>query len=167
MPENMQVIKSSPVPGNIKQIQSFLGLVSYLWRFVPSFAAIASPLTGLLRIVCKFEWAPEQRTLFETLQRKYSSAALSHFQEDWQSEGHTDASKVDVGAVLMQRDHFRVKYIVAYASRKLLDVQWKYHSNELECLAVVWRLDENFCYYLYGRHFTIVNKNAAIRPYHE
>lgn len=81
---------------------------------------------------------------------------LCHFNEDWVTELHTYASQNGIWAVLLQRDISGRAHVVAYASRKLSD-----HSNELECLAVVWSVDENFSHYLFGRQFTVVTDNSA------
>lgn len=86
---------------------------------------------------------------------------LSHINEDWETEVHTDASQVGLAAVFMQRDTTGKEHIVAYASRKLSDTERHYHSNELECLAVVWSVDDKFRHYFFGREFTMVMDNAA------
>lgn len=67
-----------------------------------------------------------------------------------------------LGAVLVHRDPDGIERIIAYASRKLSDTKRHYHSNELECLAVVWSVNDKFRHYLFGRKFTVVTDNAAI-----
>uniref|UniRef100_A0A5S6QR36 CCHC-type domain-containing protein n=1 Tax=Trichuris muris TaxID=70415 RepID=A0A5S6QR36_TRIMR len=53
------------------------------------------------------------------------------------------------------------KLVVAYISRTLSRAEERYHSIELECLAVVWTL-YRFRHYAHGRKFTVVTDNAAV-----
>lgn len=163
MPEKIEAIKKFPMPRNLKELQSFLGLTSYLRKFIPNFATTAAPLTQLLRKHVPFEWKPDHSAAVENLKVQLAGCpALCHFHDDWETEVHTDASRVGLGAVLVQRDPSGIEHVIAYASRKLSDAETKYHSNELECLAVVWSVDDKFRHYLYGRRFTIVTDNTAI-----
>ena len=46
-PENIEAVKTCPVPKNVKQVRSFLGLCSYYKKFIRNFSTIAKPLTRL------------------------------------------------------------------------------------------------------------------------
>jgi hypothetical protein len=86
---------------------------------------------------------------------------LAHFDENLLTEIHTDASRYGLGAVLAQKVEGEVKP-VAFISRALSDAESRYHSNELECLALVWSLKKFRCY-VYGRPFTVRTDNTAVK----
>jgi len=74
---------------------------------------------------------------------------------------HTDASQWGFGAVLLQKDSNDGQlHPVCYMSRKTTEAQRKYHSYELEVLAIVEAL-KKFRVYLVGLHFKIVTDCAA------
>lgn len=61
---------------------------------------------------------------------------LSIFDPDLPIELHTDASSIGYGAILMQIDNGRRK-VISYFSMRTTDTESRYHSYELETLAVV------------------------------
>lgn len=94
-------------------IQSFLGLAGYYWRFISDFSKIAVPLTRLRRKDVNFRWGPEKQATFETLRQnlfELTVLTLTKGVEDF--DVYYDASVIGLGAVLMQRGH-----VIAYASR--------------------------------------------------
>uniref|UniRef100_A0A131Z524 Tick transposon n=1 Tax=Rhipicephalus appendiculatus TaxID=34631 RepID=A0A131Z524_RHIAP len=101
LPERIAAVSEYPIPTCLKQVQSFMGIASYWRRFIPHFASIAAPLSHLLKKDTRFEWGALQENAFRTVKEKLTCCPiLSHFNDDWTTEVHTDASQVGLGAVL-------------------------------------------------------------------
>lgn len=78
-----------------------------------------------------------------------------------ETELHTDALMYGYGAILLQRDvDDQLLHPVYYASRKTTESEQKYHSYELEVLAIVKAL-KKFWVYLLGIPFKIVTDCRA------
>ena len=58
----------------------------------------------------------------------------------------------------MYKRQARDRCIISYASSKLTEMEKKYHSNELECLVVVWAI-RKYQPYLEDCHFTLWTDN--------
>lgn len=52
----IEAVINFPIPQNVHQVQSFLGLCSYFRKFVEGFSIIAKPLYDLLRKDTKFQF---------------------------------------------------------------------------------------------------------------
>ena len=53
-------------------------------------------------------------------------------------------------------------FTIAFISRHLSPAETRYHSNELECLALIWALQQ-FRTFLYGREFSVYTDSNALR----
>jgi len=62
----IQVIKQWVVPTSMKQLQAFLGLVSYDRKFIWNFAMLVAPLTNLLKKDV-FHWSTKSQQAFDSL----------------------------------------------------------------------------------------------------
>ena len=56
-------------PAMVKELKSFLGKPSYIWRFILGLALITSTFTKLLRKWKSFEWGEVQQMAFKRLQQ--------------------------------------------------------------------------------------------------
>lgn len=74
---------------------------------------------------------------------------------------HIDVCSIGLGAILLQKQADHSWAPVAYFSQTTNSAENKYHSYELEMLAVV-RAVERFHLYLYGINFTIITDCNAI-----
>ena len=68
-PAKATTIATIRPPVTVKELKSFLGKVSYIWRFIPRLASITSAFTKLLKKGQSFEWGEAQQTAFKRLQQ--------------------------------------------------------------------------------------------------
>jgi hypothetical protein len=72
----VSVVSSWPVPQNVKELSSFLGLASYYRKFVRHFGIISQPLTNILKKNTMFIWTSEHELAFTTLKQTLVSAPV-------------------------------------------------------------------------------------------
>lgn len=150
-------------PKNVHEIRQFKGLTSFFKRFVKNFAVIARPLTDLLKTNSRWEWSGEQAEAFRILKEKLiERPVMALYDARLDTELHTDASKLGVAGILMQRDAEGTIRPVAYYSRKTTDDEQKLHSFDLETLAVIASL-QCFRVYLLGVKFKIITDCNTLR----
>lgn len=144
-------------PHTSEEVRSFLGLVTYVGKFIPDLATITEPLRQLICKENKFIWTKEHRNSFEHLKSLISNVkTLSFFDNSLRTRVIADASPVALGAVLVQ---FEGKtdvdpHIISYASKSLTATEKRYCQTEKEALALVWAV-EKFSTYLIGREFEL------------
>ena len=155
-------VKDFPTPKNVHDVQRFLGLSSYFRKFIENFASIAGPLYALLKKGATFKFDRPQMDAFETLKRKLiESPILSIYNPGDLTELHCDASSQGFGAVLLQRKADNRFHPIFYFSKRTSEVEARYHSYELETLAIVYAL-KRFRIYLQGIPFKIVTDCNAL-----
>lgn len=161
-PRKIQALTEAPPPATATQVRQFLGLASYFRRFIPNFATLAGPLYPLTKLKGRIIWTDKHREVHKKIVKILTSApVLTIFNPEIPIELHTDASSDGYGAILIQRDN-NIPRVVAYFSRRTTDTESRYHSYELETLAVV-RAVENFRHYLYGQHFTVFTDCNSVK----
>lgn len=158
-----KAVLNFPVPTNLKQIQSFLGLSGYFRKFIPNYSIIARPLSDLLKKDHKFKFGVEERNSFNRLKTLLAEKpVLGIYNPSFETELHTDASLEGYGAILMQKSPNDNKFHPTYfMSRKTTDAEKKYSSYELEALAIIEAL-KKFRVYLLGIPFKIVTDCSAL-----
>ena len=60
------------MPKCIKDVQKFLGLANYYYRFIKGFAFIARPLHDLIKKNQKWNWTEKQKGVFRELKRRFT-----------------------------------------------------------------------------------------------
>ena len=66
-PSKIDKVKKWPVPSNVTEVRSFLGLAGYYRKFIPEFSTFAAPLTYLTRKGKTFCWTSDCQRSFEKL----------------------------------------------------------------------------------------------------
>ncbi|KAJ8710458.1 hypothetical protein PYW08_008973 [Mythimna loreyi] len=161
-PRKVEALTKAPIPKTVKQVRQFNGLAGYFRRFIPNFSRVMVPLYELTKNDAKWEWNERHDEARNHIIRHLSTApTLTLFQEDAPIELYTDASSIGYGAVLVQTIGGR-QHPVAYMSQRTTDAESRYHSYELETLAVV-RAIKHFRHYIYGRKFKVITDCNALK----
>ena len=144
-PKKTQAIKMMNKPNNKEELQRFLGMITYLAKFIPNLSQTAAPLRILLEKETEWHWDDQQQGSFELLKQLTSETpVLKYFDPTKPVKVSVDASSKGMGAVLMQEDH-----PVAYASKALNNTQQNYAQIEKEMLAIVFGCTR-FHQYIFG-----------------
>ena len=157
-PAKIEAVSKWKRPTNASEIRSFLGLAGYYRKFVENFSKLAMPLTTLTRKGKRFEWTEDCEKSFQELKMRLTSAPILTIPEG--DEGfvvYSDASKIGLGAVLMQNGK-----VIAYASRQLKDYEKNYPTHDLELAAVVFAL-KIWRHYLYGVRCQIFTDHQSLK----
>lgn len=156
-PSKISAISLWPVPANVKELRSFLGLAGYYRKFVRQFGVICKPLTELLKKNAIFVWTSIHDESFNALKQALSQSpvlALPDFSLPFSIE--TDASGVGVGAVLMQNGH-----PLAFISKALGPKSQGLSTYEKEYLAILLAIQQWRPYLQHGE-FTIFTDQKSL-----
>lgn len=137
-PSKVAAVVNWPVPVNVNEVRSFLGLAGYYRKFVRNFGVISKPLTALLKKGALFLWTQDQEVAFNTLKQSLSTApvlALPDFTVPFCIE--TNASGTGIGAVLMQKGH-----PLTYLSKALGPRSQGLSTYEKEYMAILTAVDQ-------------------------
>ncbi len=155
-------IRKYPRPRNIKDIQRFLGALSYYRRFIPMFSVMALPLYRLTSPSNEFIWDKDCEDGFNGLKN-----ALADFTQVYLPDLNRkfiitcDASRKQIAAILSQEKD-GIRYPVYFASRTLTPVERKSFSvSELELAGVLYGISK-FRPYIEMTEFTIETDHRAI-----
>ncbi|CAG2218766.1 Transposon Ty3-G Gag-Pol polyprotein,Transposon Ty3-I Gag-Pol polyprotein [Mytilus edulis] len=101
--DKVDTIRSLPPPVSVKEVRSFIGMLSYYRRFIPNFSKISVPLVDLTKKYAKFRWSDECQTAFEFLKESLSIIPLLAYPDLSKPYTlYTDASDESIGACLTQ-----------------------------------------------------------------
>lgn len=153
--DKVEAIRKCREPRTKEELRSFLGLVTFLSRFLPNLTTTTAPLRELIKKDSHFDWTNKHQEAFTTLKRQVSeTSALGYFDLKDRTRVVTDASGVGLGAVLIQFDKGGSPRVIYYASKSLSVCEKRFSSTEKEALAIVWGV-ERFRMYLLGIEFEL------------
>ena len=159
----VKALKDAPVPHNVSQLKSFLGLLNYYGKFIPRLSTLLAPLHRLLQKKSTWTWGPEQQGAFDRVKGILTSdSVLAHYDPSKPLILACDASPYGVGAVLSHKLGDRSERPVAYASRSLAPAEKKYSQLDKEGLAIIFSV-KRFHQYLVGCHFTILSDHKPLQ----
>ena len=139
-----------PPPSSKKEVQSFIGMVNYIIKFLLRLTELSKPIRELIKEKVPFNWGPEHQESFNMLKKELVRApVLTYYNPQKETVLQTDASTKGLGVCLLQEEK-----PIYFASKALTEMQRGYVAIELESLAVAWAV-EKFHHFLYGYHFVL------------
>ena len=152
-PEKVNAIIAMEHPTDKKSLLRFIGMLTYVSKFVPNFSDLTAPLRNLLKKDVSWLWSVSHESAFQNLKKLVaSSPVLRYFDPSKQVTIQTDSSSTGLGSCLLQDGQ-----PIAFASRALTDTETRWAQIEKELLAVVFAC-EKFYQYIYG-HAVVVQSD--------
>jgi hypothetical protein len=161
-PDKVKAISKMPTPTDKKSLMRFLGMVTFLGRWLPHLADAKKPLSQLLREEDDWNWSREQDEALRNIKAMLTAApVLRYFDPSKQAVIQCDASFTGLGAVLLQDEQ-----PCAYASRALSDAETRYSQSEKELLAICYAA-EKFEYFIYGKRTVVHSDHRPLQSIFE
>jgi transposase InsO family protein len=151
----------APAPENKTQVKSFLGLVQYYAKFLPSLSEVATPIRQLLRDDVRFEWSSDCETAFREIKSMLVKPPILAFYDATSPLMlRCDASASAIGCVLSTIVD-GIEKPIYYAHRSLSSAESRYAQIDREALSIVWGVTKMHKF-LFGRQFTLVTDHRPL-----
>lgn len=151
----VEAIQNAPIPKNVSEVRSFLGLLNYYGAYIPNLSSLLYPLNQLLCKKNEWAWSSECDLAFQKAKQELVSAdVLVHYDSTLPVVLAGDASAYGVGAVISHIMPDGRERPIAFASRTLSSSERNYSQIEKEALSLVFGI-KKFHNYLYGRKFIL------------
>ena len=135
--EKVKAMKEAWEPWTVSVTWSLLELVNYCGHFIPDLATISEPLRCLTKSGTPFHiWRWTEEGLSGAKIVIGPSETLGYFNKDAPTQVIADASPVELGAVLTQKQKNGSR-VICYGSYSLTDTKRRYSQTEKEALVLV------------------------------
>jgi hypothetical protein len=162
-PERTQVILKLPPPSSKKSMQSFLGQINFVRRFVPSFSEMVRPLQNLIKKDVQYHWGPLESQAFDSIKKAIIDAPslMSHdFSQDFTL--YTFASDRSYAIVLTQKNAENNEVPIAFMSAAFKGAELNYPTVDQQAYAI-FKAVKHFRSYLLKSRTKIIIPYPAVR----
>lgn len=153
-PQKVKANESMKTPADRKELETIMGMVTYLSKFAPHLAETTKPLRDMLKSENEFTWEVQQQAAWDKIKSALASQpVLAIYDPDKRVTLQVDASKYGLGAALFQDNR-----PIAYASKSLNKTEENYAQIEKELYAIVFGF-ERFHQYISGQQQVLVQSD--------
>ena len=131
-PDKVTAIKNMPKLTSNSEVQTLLGFVNYLTKFLPKLSDVSASLRELTTSPAKFAQARQHDEALTTIQQLVIQLPVLKFYNEEEVTIQTDVSDKGLGAVLQNAQP------LAFTSGTLSKTEQRFATIEKECLAVVF-----------------------------
>ena len=136
-PKHTKAIMQIPPPHNKKSMQSFLGQINFVRRFVPSFSEMVGPLQNLIKNDVQYHWGPQESQAFDSIKKSIVEAPSlmsPDFSQDFTL--YTFASDRSYVVVLNQKNVENNEISIAFMRSSFKGVELNYSAVEQQVCTV-------------------------------
>ena len=120
-------------PSTKKELQSLLGKINFLRRFISNLSGKTQAFSPLLRLKKEdvFKWEPEHQRVFEEIKLYLTNPLiLSPLLKNRGMKLYIATFERTIGSMLAQEDENGIERAIYYLSRVLNDTETRYHPSE-------------------------------------
>ena len=104
IPKKVEAIQALAIPKTRKQLHQFIGMTNFYHDTWQKSSELLSPLTALTSKNVKYDWKYEHQKCFDAIKRVIGrEVLLAYLDFNALFEIHTDASKLQIGAVISKK----------------------------------------------------------------
>jgi ribonuclease HI len=161
-PKRVEAIKNLSLPRSKKDIQSFLGTINFVRRFIVNFAELTKHITAMLRKDSEVKWTEAARHSFNAIKEAITTAPVL-ISPDFSKVFYifSFASNDTIAAVLLQKNVDDQEQPVAFFSKVLRDAEVKYELLEKQAYALVKSLKAFRVYILQAKVIAFVPSSSV------
>ncbi len=151
-PAKVAAVRDMAPPRDRAELETVLGMVTYLSKFAVNLAEVTSPMRKLLTKGTLFSWDKPQEDAFAKVKDIITQSpgpVLAYYDPSKSLTLQADASKFGLGATLLQDGR-----PIAYASKSLTPAEINYAQIEKELFAILHGC-KRFHQYVYGRSVNV------------
>ena len=156
-PKQIESIEKIQMPSNKKKMQSFLGQINFVKRFVPTFSEVVRPLQNMIKKASDFRWHELEKEYFARIKRLIaeSPALLS---PDFSKEFYlyTFAFDLSYVVVLTQKNEQGDEVPILFTSSSFQGAELKYPEVDKQAYAVFKAVKHCRSYLLKSRMIVVV-----------
>ena len=157
--ERADAIIRYPKPTTVDELECFMGIVAYFYRFIHHASGRMSPLYKMKNFRTKksftANWSDKQDRAFDIAKVAIAKATnLAHPITGVTTELWCDASNIAVGAVLVQLQNGYWRPLEFWSKQQLNEAQMNYSVTDRELLAVSYAVD-HFRSHIEGQPITV------------
>jgi hypothetical protein len=150
-------------PRNLKELQSFIGKINFLRRFMPNLAELLMNITNMLKKDAKIKWNTEAKKYFEQVNNALTQAPVL-ISPNYSKYFYlfSFSSKHTIAAVLLQKNNEGYEKPIAFFSKSLRDTALNYNIMEKQDFSLVKAI-KDFRVYILHSHTIAYIPNVVVK----
>eukprot|EP00253_Pinus_taeda_P017498 PITA_17498 len=162
-PDRIKEIFEIPFPHNKESMQSFLGKINFVKRFIPDFSHIILPLQTMIKKNSIFKWGSPEKEAFELIKQSIINAPSlntpnlsNHFTL------YTITSDCSYAAVLTQINDHNLEAPISFYSSNLQGAELNYYEVEKQAF-FVYKAVKHYRPFLLNAHKKVIVPFSSVR----